>query len=592
MIPAIVEGGSTPGLLNYLVGPGRANEHETPHLVAGSAVIMRRWGEWETLSPAQGYEIAGYIDQYMTEFGLKPMGSVRTFNRATGKRETVKDMPNHVWHCSLSLSPEEGPLSEEKWNAIATDFMTEMGFNGDEAHAPCRWAAVHHGTSKAGGDHIHIVANVVREDGTKWSPWQDQKHAQRTANHLEHKYGLMVLESRERNRGARADSHADLRASEARMKREAARERRFEAATDRARLENRVRAAAVSARDEVDFVYRLGELGVRARPRFAEGNSDVVVGYSVALHSYDETKRTQWYGGGRLARDLALPRLRARWTDSPETASRAAYAWRQVWAGKALDVRKPRQPRPEWTPRDDMAVRVEALRSVHDAMRSVDPRDPVALADASRDVAGLLAAAGLAREDAHERDVLLRAARSAGRLAQTHTRPAPPSPVADNVVLAAQALSLATSDRQTDSLMLAMELMAMVQSLAALHEQDEQTNTAAALLRDAQETFELVNAEPLPPTAAEAAQARFEALAAEPAPEATDTLPEPEPVPERRVSEVDLEAAGLTEERASRLSRVMSFAMPSAPSAPARRPQEEPAPQRKPDAGHSPRKTL
>ena len=36
MIPNIVTGGDTGGLMRYLVGPGRANEHENPHVIAGS----------------------------------------------------------------------------------------------------------------------------------------------------------------------------------------------------------------------------------------------------------------------------------------------------------------------------------------------------------------------------------------------------------------------------------------------------------------------------------------------------------------------------------------------------------------------------
>ena len=53
MIAAINEGGNSAGLMQYLVGPGRANEHTRPHLVAGSDVIMRRWGSWEALSVNQ-----------------------------------------------------------------------------------------------------------------------------------------------------------------------------------------------------------------------------------------------------------------------------------------------------------------------------------------------------------------------------------------------------------------------------------------------------------------------------------------------------------------------------------------------------------
>ena len=44
-MPNIVQGGNTGGLMRYLVGPGRANEHVRHHLVAGSGSIMRKWGE-------------------------------------------------------------------------------------------------------------------------------------------------------------------------------------------------------------------------------------------------------------------------------------------------------------------------------------------------------------------------------------------------------------------------------------------------------------------------------------------------------------------------------------------------------------------
>jgi len=65
--------------------------------------------------------------------------------------------------------------------------------------------------------------------------------------------------------------------------------------------------------------------------------------------------------------------------------------------------------------------------SEHDTGDSaVDPTDPVALTDASRDVAGLLAGAALATGDTRQREALMVAARSLGCLAQTHHRPVPP----------------------------------------------------------------------------------------------------------------------------------------------------------------------
>ena len=52
MIPNITRGGNVRGVLSYLLGPGRREEHTSPHLVAGSAeALLRRfcltcgWGE-------------------------------------------------------------------------------------------------------------------------------------------------------------------------------------------------------------------------------------------------------------------------------------------------------------------------------------------------------------------------------------------------------------------------------------------------------------------------------------------------------------------------------------------------------------------
>jgi hypothetical protein len=80
--------------------------------------------------------------------------------------------------------------------------------------------------------------------------------------------------------------------------------------------------AAVASLDEGEFVRRLRRGGVLIRPRFAAGRDDVVAGYSVALRPSGED-RPVWYGGGRLARDLTLPRLRKGWPDSPHTAQAA-----------------------------------------------------------------------------------------------------------------------------------------------------------------------------------------------------------------------------------------------------------------------------
>ena len=41
MIPNVTRGGKTHGVLLYLVGKGKREEHENPHLVAGSPEAVR-----------------------------------------------------------------------------------------------------------------------------------------------------------------------------------------------------------------------------------------------------------------------------------------------------------------------------------------------------------------------------------------------------------------------------------------------------------------------------------------------------------------------------------------------------------------------
>ena len=41
MIPNVTRGGKTHGVLLYLVGKGKREEHENPHLVAGSPEAIR-----------------------------------------------------------------------------------------------------------------------------------------------------------------------------------------------------------------------------------------------------------------------------------------------------------------------------------------------------------------------------------------------------------------------------------------------------------------------------------------------------------------------------------------------------------------------
>lgn len=511
MIPNIVTGGDTGGLMRYLVGPGRANEHENPHVIAGSRDIVRKWGDWETISVSQASEIATRLDAYMHETGTFPTGKTRRFNPATGQVEWTGEIEaTHVWHCSLSLSPEEAALGDEVWGRIASDFMDEMGFTGSDGKAPCRWVAIHHGSAKNGGDHIHIAATIVREDGTKWSPWYDQRRAQKACNVLEHRYGLLVVESREHGRGSRCDSAAAQNAAK----------RAGASRTDRAVLEERLRAAATASASEADFVRQARRLGVRLHPRFAHGRTDIVVGYSAALRT-ENGQQTRWWGGGRIARDLTLTQLRTRWEDTPTSALEAVEAWKGHYPKRAP------YDGPLWEDR------IRALGHFRAHLEQLSPTDRVGLANASADIAGLLHAQAITARTSGGRDMLERAAVQVGRCAQLKTRPTNKRLVDVGARMASDlALSIAAASRpHMAAVALAHATVDLVQAIADLHEAAGQAATAAAIERDAQAIFDRMNTYPrIDVDALTSAYERLERTSA-PAQREAVPLPPPRPAP-------------------------------------------------------------
>jgi len=400
VIPNITRGGRVDGLLVYLAGPGRNNEHSEPCLVAGAPAVMAWHGE-EELSRVSALAIARKLDHPRRRWGTRVSVPVKDKD---GHHRGVKDA--HVWHCSLSLRAEEGQIGDGRWARIAEELVAGMGFGGGEGQAPCRWVALRHGVSEAGNDHLHVVVSLVREDGSKASTWNDRPRAQTLAGELEVKHGLQVLESRQAGRGSRGEQPVDLA------------RRAHGDEVPRERLERTVRACAAVAGDEGEFVRRLRQGGLRVRPRFAAGRGDVVAGYSVALRGPPGTA-VVWFGGGRLARDLTLPRLRAGWPDSPEHAGGAVAEW--TAAGRD---QRPAAPGRELTEPDPAlwsrcSTEVGALR---DRLRSVPADDLATWAHVAQETAGAFAAWSLAVEP--QPGPLAQTAAALARSAQLRAAPA------------------------------------------------------------------------------------------------------------------------------------------------------------------------
>lgn len=330
MMPNIVKGSDMGGLLRYLAGPGRANEHTNPMVVAGDVVTLAVYGGRIDVSRAT--ELAKLLDSprqtvlrgepvLVTNYREARAKIAEGVSRKDAFEAATRDQ--NVWHCSLALDPKEGQLDTAKWGELSRRFMTEMGFVDREDGAPdVRWTAIHHGLTKGGGDHIHIAMAVVRPDGSLADVRRDHPRSQEAARVIEHEFGLKVLASRE----DRATEQATRPDERGRAERVGAPE------TDREALHRRVRAVATATDNEAEFVRELRQAGMVLRPRFAKGGTDEVVGYAIRMPAQRNTKtgaweKAIWYSGGQLAKDLTLNSMRG-WTgwETSEDARTAAVA--------------------------------------------------------------------------------------------------------------------------------------------------------------------------------------------------------------------------------------------------------------------------
>ncbi|NMD58328.1 relaxase/mobilization nuclease domain-containing protein [Tsukamurella columbiensis] len=385
------------GLIVYLAGPGRSNEHTNPHLVAGRSELGMFSGR--ELDRQDALDIASFLDEARVVFGTEVTRVDRGKKEAlladgkdkrTATADATKDV--HVWHCSLSLHSEEGEIGDEVWGKVATEFMKRMGFD-DPAAAPVRWGAFHHGLNTNGNDHIHIAASRVRDDGSVVDLYPvnpetgvkegDWTRAQRVCADLEREFGLRITEGRANKLTERGQNKAEAHRAE----------KAGADLTERQELARRVRAAATASSDEKAFVTTLRRSGVLVRPRYAKGGRDQVIGYSVALRpgSIDENvtgKATTrdgksaplWYGGSKLAKDLSLVQLRNGWASTAESERAALDAWS---ARKA--ERGPQMTAPQ------LLEAKKALDEFSAHIARLAPDDHQGWADAARTTAGMLA---------------------------------------------------------------------------------------------------------------------------------------------------------------------------------------------------------
>jgi hypothetical protein len=279
VIGKVARGTDARRLLYYLYGPGKANEHTDPHVVAG------------------------FSDPADLEPERRPGGS-RDFRRLAGllaQPLAALAGPGYakpVWHCSIRAAPEDRLLSDAEWAQVAARVMDRTGLAPAGDDLGVRWVAIRHAA-----DHVHVVATLARQDGTRPRIWNDFFRVRDACQDTETRFGLRRTAPADRT-AARCPSRAEAEQSA----------RRGWGEPPRVRLRQEVCTAAAGARSEQEFFARLGDAGVAVRRRYSTTSSGAVTGYAVGLPAHT-TKDGQivWYGGGKLAADLTLPKLRRRW---------------------------------------------------------------------------------------------------------------------------------------------------------------------------------------------------------------------------------------------------------------------------------------
>ncbi|HYR64447.1 MAG TPA: hypothetical protein VET24_17680, partial [Actinomycetota bacterium] len=135
---------------------------------------------------------------------------------------------------------------------------------------------------------------------------------------------------------------------------------------------------------EAQFVRRLRADGLIVRPWHAPGGGDVQ-GYSVALRPKVAGVKPICHGGQRLARDLSLPALRARWGPSSDPATAIAE-----WTRRRDSAPSPGRE----AQRIRAAQRQEAAHEIQGVivrLSAVDPGDRQTWASAAGEASGVLA---------------------------------------------------------------------------------------------------------------------------------------------------------------------------------------------------------
>jgi hypothetical protein len=383
-------GTSVRGLLYYLFTEGRAGEkglesdHRNPRVIAS-------WDDRpQALQPpvcAGKRDFTGIVSRLTEPLALLGFSAA----------ELRQVKPVHHLTIAAAKDPSTGALTDRlltdgQWADIAAEYMHRLGLAPRDDPAGVRWVAVRHAD-----DHIHVVATLARQDGRRPGTSHERHRSREASRFVERKYGLRAT-SATTGLSQPPISRAEMRKHAATVQRSQAAGRPAPHAPDRQLLRRHVRVAAAGASSLPEFLDRLRTDGLLVRERHSTVNHGEITGYAVALpHKHEQTGAPIFFGGGKLAPDLTVPRLLLRWQQPSERAgpgrpsgsTRLSDDPAQKGAGGHRRVPLTRAERDTiWT------QAIDAASTAADHVQACAATNPAAAADTAWAASDFLAAAG------------------------------------------------------------------------------------------------------------------------------------------------------------------------------------------------------
>jgi hypothetical protein len=286
VITKVVHGWRPGGLVAYLLGPGVAEVHRDPRVIAS----------WDGLDAGRQPERSGPGEYDLLLGPLIDALHAPALAAGLPVRAPEGAGRGYVWHCSVRVAEHDRRLTDAEWAGVARELLHDAGIAIRGDHGGPRWVAVRHAE-----DHIHIAAVLVRQDTLRrfW-PHHDYPKLRAGARRIEARLGLT------------ATGPAEGTAAKAPARGELAKARREFRAPTRTTLRAAVRRAALRSSGVEEFVTALEAVGMQVQLRRAPSGDPI--GYAVAQpEDLLAPGEPVFYSGSKLAPDLSLPKLTRRW---------------------------------------------------------------------------------------------------------------------------------------------------------------------------------------------------------------------------------------------------------------------------------------